>query len=102
MRAPLPLWLGSGRRRLPPGPPPLTLPQQHPCLGCRYREPSTLPKELPLVPEELLKRLSPRPKLPPSPVAPAGAASPRRLAALLGWGADRVRRAQVGTRHDTL
>jgi hypothetical protein len=60
------------------------------------------PDELPPVPEALLERLLPKPVPAPPPAAFGGAASPKRLAALLAWGADRVRRAPVGTRHDTL
>ena len=59
------------------------------------------PEELPPVPEALLERL-PKPAPAPPPAVLGGAASPKRLAALLAWGADRVRRAPVGTRHDTL
>jgi Bifunctional DNA primase/polymerase, N-terminal. len=60
------------------------------------------PDELPLVPEALLERLLPKPVSAPPSAVFSGAASPKRLTALLAWGADRVRRAPVGTRHDTL
>ncbi|MGC8968004.1 MAG: bifunctional DNA primase/polymerase [Thermus sp.] len=68
--------------------------------GYAWEVPLVRPEDLPLVPEGLLLSLLPPPPPPPREVVVGS--SPRRLRALLEAYADRVARAPVGTRHNTL